>query len=214
MTRAARQSGSGFGQAYRMSLISGGLFLNECVVLAASYLNAKDWEATISQLQADGLTSMPKEKSKRRVLREIINRLETLSDDELQFLVEVADRQEQELLIWLSICREYRLIREFTLEVVRDRYQAYQFDLDPSSFDFFLEQKAEWDELLASTSDTTRVRQRQIVFKTMREVGIISDDNRIQTIYLSLPLRLLIEAKAPNDLAVFPGVVVDGGSHA
>ena len=197
-----------------MSLISGGLFLNECVVLAASYLNAKDWEATISQLQADGLTSMPKEKSKRRVLREIINRLETLSDDELQFLVEVADRQEQELLIWLSICREYRLIREFTLEVVRDRYQAYQFDLDPSSFDFFLEQKAEWDELLASTSDTTRVRQRQIVFKTMREVGIISNDNRIQTIYLSLPLRLLIEAKAPNDLAVFPGVVVDGGSHA
>ena len=197
-----------------MSLISGGLFLNECVVLAASYLNAKDWEATISKLQADGLTSMPKEKSKRRVLREIINRLETLSDDELQFLVEVADRQEQELLIWLSICREYRLIREFTLEVVRDRYQAYQFDLDPSSFDFFLEQKAEWDELLASTSDTTRVRQRQIVFKTMREVGIISNDNRIQTIYLSLPLRLLIEAKAPNDLAVFPGVVVDGGSHA
>lgn len=214
MTMAARKSESGFRQAYRMSLTSGGLFLNECVVLADSYLNVRDWRVTISQLQADGLTSMPKEKSRRRVLREISNRLETLSDDELQFLVEVADRQEQVSLIWLSICRAYRLIREFILEVVHDRYLAYQFDLEPSSFDFFVEQKAEWDERLASTSDTTRVRQRQIIFKTMREVGIISDDNRIQTTYLSLPLRLLIEATTPNDLAVFPGVVVDGESHA
>lgn len=197
-----------------MSLISGGLFLNECVLMAASYLSVKDWSATISQLQADGLTSMPKEKSKRRVLREISNRLETMSDDELQFLVEAADRQEQVQLTWLSICRAYRLIREYILEVVHDRYLTYQFDLEPSSFDFFVEQKAEWDEMLASTSTSTRIRQRQIVFKTMREVGIISNNNRIQATYLSVPLRSLIESTTQNDLAVFPGVDVERKSYA
>ena len=163
--------------------------------------------------QADGLTSLPKEKSKRRVLREIVNRLETLSDDELHFLVEEADRQEQALLIWLSVCRAYRLVREFAFEVVRDRYLVYQLDLPPESFDLLLEHKAEWDDALAATSPSTRIRLRQVVFKIMREAGIVSDDHRIQSAYLSNPLRALIEATAPADLAAFPGIAINGGNQ-
>ena len=58
-------------QTYKTSFTSGGLFQNECVELAVSYLETNDWNTTISQLQADGLTSSPKEKSKYRILREM-----------------------------------------------------------------------------------------------------------------------------------------------
>lgn len=208
---AARTNKLGANQPYKMSFTSGGLYLNESVELAASYLRTQDWDETIALAQAEGLTSLPKEKSKRRMLREIVNRLETLNRAELQFVVEDADRQEQSLLIWLSVCRAYRLVREFTVEVVQDRYLAYQLDLPTEGFDLFFEQKAEWDEILASTSAATRVRLRQVAFKIMREAGIISDDNRIQSAYLSTPLRALIEAHAPTDLAMFPGAVTDGG---
>jgi len=213
MTMAERPGKFGKAQPYKMSFTSGGLFLNESVELTASYLKTKDWGATIALAQADGLTSLPKEKSKRRVLREIVNRLETLSDDELHFLVEEADRQEQALLIWLSVCRAYRLVREFAFEVVRDRYLVYQLDLPPESFDLLLEHKAEWDDALAATSPSTRIRLRQVVFKIMREAGIVSDDHRIQSAYLSNPLRALIEATAPADLAVFPGIAINGGNQ-
>lgn len=195
-------------QTYKTSFTSGGLFQNECVELAVSYLETNDWNMTISQLQANGLTSSPKEKSKYRILREIVNRLQTLSETELYFLVEETDRRDQALLIWLSICRAYRLIREFTLEIVQDRYLAYQLELPPSTFDLFFEHKAEWDDTLASTSASTRVRLRQVLFKIMREVGIISEENRIQTTYLSASLRRLIEEEIPTDLAVFPGIVI------
>lgn len=208
---AVRKAEFGPKQPYKMSFTSGGLFLNACIDLAASYLETRDWDKTISQLQADGLTSSPKQKSKRRILRELVNRLETLSEDEVRFLVERADRQDKALLIWLSFCRAYRLVREFTLEIVQDRYLAYQLDLSTDSFDLFFEHKAEWDDTLASTSASTRVRLRQVVFKTMREVGIISEENRIQSSYLSPQLRALIEATNPADLAVFPGVVIEGG---
>ena len=198
-------------QSYKVSFTSGGLFLNECVELATSYLKTRDWKTTISHLQVDGLASPPKENSKRRILREIVNRLETLSDDEMLFLVKEADRQEQTLLLWLSVCRAYRLIREFVMEVVQDRYLVYRLDLPPDSFDLFFEQKAEWEIVLASVSMSTRVRLRQVVFKTMREVRIISEDNRIQTTFLSTSLRLLIESTAPVDIAVFPGATINGG---
>ena len=45
----------------------------------------------------------------------------------------------------------------------------------------------------------------------MREVGIISEQNRIQNSYLSPQMRQQIEANNPADLAVFPGVVIEGG---
>ena len=211
MTMAARKAEFGTKQQYKMSFTSGGLFLNECVDLASRYLETHDWDVTISQLQADGLTSSPKQKSKRRILRELVNRLETLSEEELRFLVEGADRQDQCLLIWLSVCRAYRLVREYTLEIVQDRHLAYQLDLSTHSFDLFFEHKAEWDENLASASASTRIRLRQVVFKIMREVGIISEQNRIQNSYLSPQMRQQIEANNPADLAVFPGVVIEGG---
>ena len=211
MTMAVRKAEFGAKQSYKMSFTSGGLFLNECVDLASRYLETHDWDVTISQLQADGLTSSPKQKSKRRILRELVNRLETLSEEELRFLVEEADRQDQGLLIWLSVCRAYRLVREYTLEIVQDRHLAYQLDLSTHSFDLFFEHKAEWDENLASASASTRIRLRQVVFKIMREVGIISEQNRIQNSYLSPQMRQQIEANNPADLAVFPGVVIEGG---
>ena len=86
----------------------------------------------------------------------------------MRFLVERADRQDQALLIWLSLCRAYRLVRELTLEIVQDRYLAYQLDLSTDSLDLFFEHKAECDDTVASTSASTRVRLRQFVFKTMR----------------------------------------------
>lgn len=194
---------------YRTSFTSGGLFQNECVELAASYLKTNNWKITISQSKGEGATSLPKEKSKQRILREIVNRLQTLSNAELYFLVEETDRREQALLLWLSICRAYRLVREFTIEIIQDKYLGYQLDLPPSAFDLFFEQKAEWDDTLASTSPSTRIRLRQVLYKIMREVGIISETNRIQTTYLSASLRRLIEADAPANLKVFPGIIIE-----
>jgi hypothetical protein len=213
MTVAEGPRDFGANQPYKMSFTSGGLFLNESIDLAASYLKTRKWTETIALAQAEGLTSLPKEKSKRRMLREITNRLETLSDKELQFLVKKADRQEQRLLLWLSVCRAYRLVREFAVEVVQDRYLAYQLELPIESFDLLFEQKAEWEDSLASTADATRVRLRQVAFKIMREAGIISEDRRIQSTYLSNPLQALVGANTSADLAVFPGVAVKGGEQ-
>jgi hypothetical protein len=78
------------------------------------------------------------------------------------------------------------------------------------TFDIFFEAKAEWDDGLAAISDSTRSKLRQIMFRMMREASIISAENRIQSTYLSAPLRNLIEATNPRDLSVFPGIMIEG----
>ena len=213
MTRTIRKAGFGtHQQPYKMSFTSGGLFLNESVIVAGLHIAGEDWKKTLLRALEEEATSLPKAASNRRTLREIVNRLMTLTDEEVLFFVNEAGRQEQQYLLWIATCRAYRFVREFAVEVICDRYLAYQLDLRLESFDIFFEAKADWDEGLASISESTRNKLRQILFRMMREAGVISGDNRIQSTYLSSQLRQIIEATDPTDLAVFPGVAIEGGS--
>ena len=211
MTMAARKAEFGAKQPYKMSFTSGGLFLTESVTVAGMHRTGEDWKDTLERALQEGATSLPKAASNRRTLREIVNRLMTLHDDEVRFLIDDAGRQEQQYLLWVATCRAYRFVREYAVEVICDRFLSYHLELPLESFDIFFEATAEWDDGLASISDSTRNKLRQILFRMMREAGVVSDDRRIQSTYLSAQLRALIEATNPTDLAVFPGVVIEGG---
>lgn len=197
-------------QDYKMSFSTGGLFLNESLEVARLHEDGEAWEDTILRAMEEGTTSLPKSASNRRSLREISNRLLTLTDEERAYLVEEADRSEQQAMLWIATCRAYRFIREFAVEVVRERYLSYQLDLPLESFDILFEAKAEWDEGLAGLSRSTRLKLRQIMFRMMREAGIISEDDRIQTAIISTRLKHMIEDHNPGELAFFPSVPVEG----
>ena len=191
---------------YKLSFTAGGLYVNESLELARIYLELQDWKLSISQVISDGLIQLPKEASKRRILREIATRLKKLSQDELNYLINDADRREQSHILWLASCRAYRLIREFAVEILNERYQTYNLELPVRTFEHFLEEKAELSDSLSTTTKLTRGKLRQVVFRIMREAGIISDDNCIQTAWLSRKLRTMLEETAPFDLAIFPGM--------
>lgn len=129
MTVAKRPEEPGTNQPYKMSFTSGGLLLNETVAVAALHLQGENWTETLTRSLDEGATSLPKAASNRRTLREIVNRLSTLQEEEINFLTDNADRQEQQHLLWIATCRAYRFVREFAVEVICDRYLSYQLDL-------------------------------------------------------------------------------------
>lgn len=195
---------------YRMSFTTGGLLINESVEIARLHKPGEAWADTVVRALSEGATLLPKAKSNRRTVREISNRLVTLSAEELAFLAGESGRQEQQALLWLAVCRAYRIVREFSVEVIRERHLSYRFDLSHEAFDQFFDAKAEWDDFLASISGSTRERSRQVLFKMMREASIISESNQIQTAYLSPKVERLIRESGAGDLAVFPGVSLEG----
>ena len=183
--------------------------LNDSVEVARLHSSGADWQDTIAEAVERGATSLPKAASRYRTIREISNRLRMLSEDELEFLKGDAERSDKSALLWLATCRAYRFIREFATEVIRERYLSYQLDLPLQTFDILFEAKAEWDDGLASLSESTRLKLRQILFRIMREAGVISHDNRVQTAILSSSLRTMIGRNNPGELAIFPGVPVE-----
>lgn len=191
---------------YRMSFAVGGLFINESVEVAKLRDPSERWAETISRAIQSGIISSPKIASRRRTLREITNRLCTLCPPEIELLSVTPDRNEQQALLWLATCRAYRFVEEFACEVIRDRYLSYRLELPLESFDVFFDAKAEWHEELTKISSSTRKKLRQVLFRIMRDAGIITVENRIQKALLSARLRSLIAQNKPREIELFPGL--------
>ncbi|WP_109366632.1 DUF1819 family protein [Ochrobactrum soli] len=190
---------------YRMSFSLGGLMLNESLAIAQVYQSGESWASARERLLTQGASSLPKLASQTRALREVYDRIGHLSDTERQYLSDGADRAEQQAMVWLAVCRTYRFVYEFAVEVISERYQSWRLDLGHDVFDRFLADKAECDPGLAALSASTCAKLRQVLFRILREAGLISVEGRIQLIWLSGRMKRLIEGSNPADLRVFPG---------
>ncbi|WAP70920.1 DUF1819 family protein [Jiella pelagia] len=189
-----------------MSFSTGGLFLAESVEFARLHQEGEPWSETQRRACLQGLSTLPKAASQQRTIREISTRIASLDAKQRMFLISEADRQEQQALVWLAACRAYQFLREFSVEVLRERYLSWRLHLGLESFNTFYASKAEWDEGLAGLSGSTRGKLRQVLFRMMREAGILSRDGEIQRVGLSNRLYSLIESGGRSDLLIFPGV--------
>lgn len=179
--------------------------LNESLILVETYQLGEQWADARERLLGQGVSALPKLASQTRALREVYDRISHLSDHERHYLLTEADRSEQQAMIWLSVCRSYRFIHEFAVEVINERYQSWRLELGHEVFDRFLTEKAENDPGLAKLSPTTCAKLRQVLFRILREAGLLSVEGRIQPVWLSGRMKRLIEESNPADLRVFPG---------
>lgn len=189
---------------YLMSFGTGGLFVNESVAVARLHVRGEDWDSTAVVAQKSGAFPVRKASSARRSIREIVNRLRQLSADELGLFID-GERSEQAALLWLAACRAYRFIDEFAVEVLNERFLSLRTDLTYDDFDTFLAAKAEWSPKLAGLSSTTRAKLRAVLFRLMREAGILSPDDRILGPMLSRRVLLMIHVGNPAEFQFFPG---------
>ena len=188
---------------YSLSFTTGALFHRESVMLAQLYLDRGDWISVRDIVLKENLLQTRTMNTLKRVSSEIVSRLKTLSSDELQFLVDGSD-QEQAYLLWLAVCRRYRFIADFAAEVVRERYISLKKDLTHEDYDSFCGRKSEWHSELNQISPATKGKLRQVLFKMLREAGLLSAENMINAAMLSPRLLKLIESGNSRDVFYLP----------
>lgn len=188
---------------YIMSFTTGGLFLHESVKLATLYLDLGDWNSVRGKVIAENLLQTRTLNTLKRVFSEVLSRLRTFSPDELAFLVG-GSHQEQAYLLWLAVCRRYRFIADFAVEVLRERYITLKTDLTNEDFDSFFNRKSEWHLELDEITPATRCKLRQVLFKILREADLLSSNNLIQAAMLSPRLLEAIHQGSRSELLYFP----------
>ncbi len=192
------------GERYSMSFTTGGLFQRESVELAALYLQLNDWDALREKVIADNLLQARTLNTLKRICREITSRLKTLNREELSALALAANR-DQVCLLWLALCRRYRFIAEFAIEVMHERHLNLQA-LTYADFDHFLNKKAEWHPELDEIQPTTRGKLRQVLFKILRETELLNTDNTINGVLASPEIMHILHRTDQQQALYFPGL--------
>lgn len=189
---------------YRLSFSTGGLFIGESANLASSYLQRRDWDAVSVIARQTNSLQFRTAASTHRTVRELIARLKMLSDQELEWLTEEGSSI-RGVIMWLSVCRLYLFIAEFMTELVQERLSAYRYDLTYDDFDAFLDRKAEWHEEVETLTANTRKKIRQILFRMMREAGILTSENKISSPVPTASASILRDNLNDGERAFVPG---------
>lgn len=187
--------------AYRLSFGSNRLLVKEASDIINLYLELSDWSKVKEQATEDNILGYETKSSIKRVVHEHCVRLKQLSEEEINFFSE-ADLNDRTLLCWLSVCRTYPLVGDFTSQIIMESFHNFRERLDTSSFEFFVEdEKSKYPEL-AKISDVYISTMVRVLFHMLREVKILSDKNELQSVLPSYTLLSLIE-QGKNDAHLF-----------
>jgi hypothetical protein len=188
---------------YNMGFIGGGLLYLESVTVANCYAELKDWALVQEKVLGSNALQARVLNSAKRICREVILRLQALTDDELMLFID-GNREEQAHLLWLAVCKRYRYVFDFAVEVLRERYLRRQLALSHQDCDVFFYDKAEWHSELAALTKNSREKARQILLKLLREAGFLNKDGTIKGVLLSRRFIETVCRDSREYLSIFP----------
>ena len=105
---------------YKMSFTVGGLFYQESIIAIDLYVKNKEWSKVRDKIIEENLFQTRTVSSLERICRETISRLKLLSFEQIEIMNE-GSRQDQIQMLWIAVCMRYAFIREFAIEVIREK---------------------------------------------------------------------------------------------
>jgi hypothetical protein len=190
-----------------MSFTTATLLSHESILVAELFASLGDWRETRRHVLDDNRLQMRTTNAAKRIFSEIASRLRQLTPEQQAYLL-TAEQREKNYLLWLAYCKRYRFVYDFAVELVAEKFRRLDLSLTYDEYDLFFSDKAEWHPEVARVAEATHKKQRQFLFKIMREAELLSAAGQITPALLSPPLTRLIAADDPAHLAIFPGQTV------
>jgi hypothetical protein len=158
---------------YILSFTAASLRLNDMVKVAKT---AHEHEINDLKLVRESgvVFNSVKNRTSEREFREVRKRLEKLTHDQTNILIH-GDLIKQRQIAFLSVCKHYAFIRDFTIEVIRDKVLVFDYQIHESDYNGFINGKAAIHPELETFSDSTLKKAKQVMFRILEQAGIINN---------------------------------------
>jgi len=190
---------------YSLSFTTGAALIRESILVAGLYVELRDWPAVRCKVLSENAFQSRTESTSKKLYGEVSRRLKLLTGEQLQLLA-IGSEAQAKALVWLAICLHYNFIHDFTIEVAVPHYEVARFLLTHDDYDAFFNAKAEWHDNLDSASRQTKSKARQVLFKMLKECGLVGDSNELQHQKLDEQLTKMIKTSSPDELRLYPGI--------
>ena len=178
---------------YEFSLTGSSLRVNEMILFATKYIN-------------EGLLEFKSDKgtTNKRMVSEFKKRIDNLTVNQQELLLN-SNFSNQKQLAFLSACKTYSLLRDFVIEVVREKYLIMDYNLTETDYISFIRRKEINHDELANLTDQTQAKVKQVIFKILEQAGIINNvrDKEIQLQLLGESTKKSIIEDNPEWLKIF-----------
>jgi len=188
---------------YIFSFTAASLRLNE-MVKVAQYAHEHGIPDLRQVKKADIVFGSVKAGSLDRQFREIRKRLEGLTSQQVELLTH-GDLISQRKIGLLAVCKHYEFIKDFIIEVVREKTLVFSYQLNESDFNSFIKSKQQEHPELEMFEETTFKKAKQVLFLILEQAGIIDNvkDKRIQPQLLNATVVKAIAEDNRNLLKIF-----------
>ena len=191
--------------SYNLSLTAASLRPELARIVAECYLELGDWDLAKDRTLSANALQCRSASSAVRLERELRQRLETLTNDQITLLAQTT-AEDRAAIAWLSVCKHIRFAFEFATEVLRDKLAAHDPVLRHSDYEAYTESKALAHPELAQLTTSSKNKIRQVLLKMLKEAGLLTKGTSlgiIQRPILSPAVMRVVTTDSPDWLAGF-----------
>ena len=128
-----------------------------------------DKDEVVERIVSENLFQYPTEKSVRKMALACVRRLESMEDDTLIAAIATQPSDVAKQVCLYAMMRQYRLVWDFMLTVVGDKYRKLDSSFSKMDLNVFFMRLQEQDDWVATWSDSTITKVRQVLTKMLVE---------------------------------------------
>lgn len=172
---------------YNAEIVAGALIPNESRIIARLILEGTSENELKRLLTVDNILQKRSPATAVRAAELIKKRFALVNEDLLKIIVE-GSRQALMQALLVAAIKHNKLVGDFLLRVVKEKWRLFETKLSPSDWENFLRECEQLDETVSQWKPTTREKLGQVVKKCLVEAGYLeSATNPVITPVLVLP---------------------------
>jgi len=152
---------------YDFSFTASSLRRNEMVLVARSRAGSEDRD--VEHELGGGKSATGK-----RILRECNKRLAKLTERQIDLLIN-GDLITQKQIAFLAICKVHAFIRDFVVEVMREKLLVFDQQLSEGEYISFFRRKAELHAEIENLALSTQKKIKQVTYKILEQAELIDN---------------------------------------
>lgn len=187
-------------RSYNGSLTAEQFLFYEIRIAARLYLDGKTIEEAIEEIKKDNLFQYPTEREVSRMARACYKRLNALNNEDLVRELASAPVSVAKQINLYAIMKYNRLVWEFMIQVVGEKYRNQDFAFSRKDINAFLTRLQAQDDSVAAWSEGTIKKIMSVLVRMLIETEYLDNikDNDLNPVFLCEELEQGIRAN--NDL--------------
>ena len=178
---------------------------NEMRIVATLLYEGKSTEEAINEIVSKNLFQYPTEKMIKNLAQVCVKRYEK-ADKELISIVATSSSSVAKQACLFLMMNYYKIVSDFMITVIGEKYRTKDFTFTKMDMNSFFTRLQEQNETVASWSDSTVNKCKQVLKKSLVEAGYLDNarSQELNHILLDPELKDVIEhTQNPNALIAF-----------